>query len=95
MATDTDTAVVVAYMVLFFMQQYLLNTQGVERAPALFDDRLKWHRIIEKHGSRSSVKRHLRMSLDSFNQLFSYIRPALEVDVTQSSRRGGAILPEI
>jgi hypothetical protein len=35
------------------------------------------------------------MSYESFNKLLSYIRPDLEVDLIQSSRRGGAILPEI
>jgi hypothetical protein len=40
MATETDTAIVVAYMILFFMQQFLLNTHGDDRAPAMFDGQL-------------------------------------------------------
>jgi hypothetical protein len=95
MANDTDIAIVVAY-ILYFLQEYLLKLQEEERAPALFDDCLDWGRITARHGSRASFKWHLRMLLSSFNKLLSYIRPELEVDILQSSRRGGgAIIPEI
>jgi hypothetical protein len=41
------------------------------------------------------LKQHLRMSHASFSKLLSYIRPELEVDLLQSSRRGQSIIPEI
>jgi hypothetical protein len=86
MAINEDVAVFVAYMIYYFMQEYLLQARADDRAPALFDDRLNWARIIAKHGTRSSFKRHLRMSLPSFNKLLSYIRPELEVDELQSAQ---------
>jgi hypothetical protein len=95
MANDTDIAVVIAYLIYFYMQECLFNTQGRSRLPALFDDCLDWGRIIARHGTRASFKRHLHMSLSSFNKLLSSICPELEVDILQSSQRGGAILPEI
>jgi hypothetical protein len=95
MTNDTDIAVVIAYMIYFYMQECLFNTQGHSWLPALFNDRLDWGRIVGRHGTRASFKRHLCMSLSSFNKLLSYISPELEVDILQSSRREGAILPEI
>jgi hypothetical protein len=60
----------------------------------MFDDRLDWGRIVARHGSRAAFKRHLRMSLASFNKLLSYIRPKLEVDELQSLRGGVLSFPK-
>jgi hypothetical protein len=45
---DGDTtAVLVAYMIYYFMREYLFNAMGEDRAAAFFDDRLDWNRIVE------------------------------------------------
>ena len=48
-----------------------------------------------KHAGRQDLKRHLRMSHISFNQLLSFLRDKLEVDNRMASLRGGTILPEL
>jgi DDE superfamily endonuclease len=66
-----------------------------ERAPSMFEQRLSWEAIRDRHSNRSNFTRHLRMSLESFEQLLGYIRPSLVVNEEMAARRGGAILPEI
>ena len=48
-----------------------------------------------KHAGRPDLKRHLRMSHNSFRRLLSFLRDKLEVDNRMGSLRGGAILPEL
>jgi hypothetical protein len=67
----------------------------VTRAPALFDQRLIWDKILKKHSDHAAFKRHLCMSPSSFAKLLSYIRPALKADESQALHRGGVIMPEI
>jgi DDE superfamily endonuclease len=65
------------------------------RSPAMFDQRLQWEAFWTKHAGRPDLRRHLRMSADSFVRLLSFIRDKLKVDKQMGSLRGGAILPEL
>ena len=65
------------------------------RSPAMFDQRLQWEAFLAKHAGRPDLKRHLRMSQDSFGRLLSFVCDKLEVDNRMGSLRGGAILPEL
>jgi hypothetical protein len=65
------------------------------RDPSVFDQRLNWEEYVRKHGNRQFFRRHLRMTVPSFNKLLSYIREDLEVDQEMASLRGGVIIPEI
>jgi hypothetical protein len=44
--SEADCTLIVAYMIYYFMQQYLLATEGDSHSAALFDDRLNWDRIV-------------------------------------------------
>jgi hypothetical protein len=92
---DGDTTAVVAYMIYYFMREYLFNDVREDRVAAFFDDRLDWNRIVQRHGSRAAFKRHLRMSQSSFNKLLSYIPHDLKVNQVQGTQQGGAIIPVI
>jgi hypothetical protein len=67
-----------------------------ERAPPVPEQRLNWDNYVEKRNRRpEEFRRHLRMSLQSFNKLLGYIRHDLEVNELMASLRGGTIIPEI
>lgn len=66
-----------------------------ERAPPLFTQRLNWDEFVGIHGDRRDFRRHMRMSLSSFNKLLSYIKEDLQNDEDMAARRGGPILPEL
>ena len=91
---DDDYTIIVATAVLLALAGAARN-HLVTRAPSLFEQRLIWDGIIERHGERANFRRHLRMRRDSFDKLLGYIRDDLEVDHHMAARRGGAILPEI
>lgn len=74
---------------------YILTFIKNERAPPLFAQRLNWEEFVHIHGHRRDFKRHMRMSLHSFNKLLAYLRKDLECDEEMAGRRGGAILPEL
>jgi hypothetical protein len=66
------------------------------RSISIKHQRYKWKQYIKKYGNNPRfVKRHLRMTLISFNKLLSYIKAELVVNEFQAARRGGAILPEL
>jgi hypothetical protein len=65
------------------------------RAPSMFEQRLIWDTIVERHGDWSSFVRHIRMRRESFDKLLDLIRDKLEADHNQAARRGGIIMPEI
>ncbi len=46
------------------------------RRPALFDERLHWSTFSNKFGNRVEFKRHIRVSLSSFNKFMDLLRPA-------------------
>ena len=66
-----------------------------ERNPTIFDERLRWDLFVKKFGDRAEFKRHIRMSVESFDILLGYIRERLEVDAEMARRRGGQIYPEL
>ena len=65
------------------------------RRCSTFDQRLCWSTFVSNHGRRTELKRHLQMSLTSFEKLLTFIRPSLEVDTAMADLRGGVIIPEI
>jgi len=92
-----DNNILYAVFALFAYMVQLAAVLGFkeERDSSLFEQRMIWSRIVERHSTRFPFKRHLRMELQSFNKLLSFIRQDLEVDMLQAARRGGAILPEL
>ena len=66
-----------------------------ERNPTIFDERLRWDLFVKKFGDRAEFKRHIRMSVESFDILLGYIRERLEVDAEMARRRGGQIYPKL
>jgi len=92
---DNNTLYAVIALFSYMVQLAASVLFKEERLPSLFEQRLTWARIIEQHTSHFPFKRHLRMELESFNQLLSYIRHDLEVDQEQAARRGGAIVLEL
>jgi hypothetical protein len=75
--------------------QSISTFSRTRRNPMLFNDRLQWDDFIQKFGGRTELKRHLRMSAESFLKLLGHIRPSLEVDPDMTGRRGGQIHPEL
>ena len=71
------------------------NLSPTSRRCSTFDQRLCWATFVSNHGRRTELKRHLRMSLTSFEKLLTFIRPSLEVDRAMADLRGGVIIPEI
>jgi len=92
---DDDILYLLVCLLAFINQAAAVVGSIKERSPSLFEQRIMWEKIIERHAGRFPFKRHLRMEVESFNRLLSMIRPSLEVDEVQAARRGGAILPEI
>jgi hypothetical protein len=78
---------------LYSILPWLLGDE--ERNPSIFDQRLNWAAYVEKWSNHHMFKRHLWMSLSSFEKLLSYIRDDLEVNETMSNLRGGPIVPEV
>jgi DDE superfamily endonuclease len=76
-------------------QECFFEDDANERAPALFEQRMAWDKILDTHGDTQRFTRHLRMTKESFMRLLEYIKDDLLVDESQASRRGGVILPEI
>jgi hypothetical protein len=58
-----------------------------KRDPSIFEQRLIWETIFEKHGSRANFKRHLHISPKSFHKLLSYVKKEFEVDAVQANHR--------
>ena len=71
------------------------NLSPTSRRCSTFDQWLCWSTFVSNHGRRTELKRHLRMSLTSFEKLLTFIRPSLEVDTAMADLRGGVIIPEI
>jgi DDE superfamily endonuclease len=92
---ETDSDEFIALYSIIAVTAILIIVNPVTRNPSIFDQRLKWDEFAGKHGSRTVFKRHMRMSLASFNKILGYIRADLEVDNRMAALRGGAIMPEI
>lgn len=93
---DNNVVIVVLLAIFTYISQVVSAcTAIIDRNPSLFEQRMLWNRIIERHSGRFPFKRHLRMEVESFDKLLSYIRADLEVDQRMAALRGGAILPEI
>ena len=73
----------------------VLNLSPTSQRCSTFDQRLCWSTFVSNHGRRTELKRHLRMSLTSFDKLLTIIRQSLEVDTAMAELRGGVIIPEI
>ena len=61
----------------------------------VLQQRLCWHRFVFEKSRLRNFHRHLRMSLDSFNKLLSFLLPRLINDEQKSNGHGGAIIPEL
>jgi hypothetical protein len=65
------------------------------RNPCIVEQRLLWDTFTGRFGARREFTRSIRMKLESFNLLLSYIRNDLTVDEIQASRKGTPIIPEL
>ena len=81
------TSVVVVLILLCRKQQ--------SNNSALFHQRLTWDAFIQENEGRPELTHLLRMELDSFLLLLSYIWNFLEVDESKAASRGGKIIPEL
>jgi hypothetical protein len=93
-SNDEDYSILLSAMLLF-SQAVLLWSQRETRAPSMFAQRIIWNQIVEKHSECTAFKRHLQMSLESFNKLLTYIRPSLLIDERMAWLQGGPILLEL
>ena len=73
----------------------LLRRKQQSNNSALFRQRLTWDAFIQENEGRPELTRLLRMELDSFFLLLSYIRNFLEVDESKAASHGGKIIPEL
>ena len=73
----------------------VFNLSPTSRRCSTFDQWLCWSTFVSNHRGRMELKRHLRMSLTSFEKLLSLIRKSLKVDSAMAQLRGGLIIPEI
>jgi len=92
---DEDLAVLTICLATFIISLAGYVSLNLERNPSIFDQRLMWGKIVERHSHQFPFQRHLRMRMESFNLLLSYIRDELEVDKEMADKRGGPILPEL
>ena len=81
-------ATVVVVLILLHWKQQSNNS-------TLFRQRLTWDAFIQENEGRPELTYLLRMELDSFLLLLSYIRNFLEVDESKAASRGGKIIPEL
>ena len=72
----------------------LIERQETERARAKLHQRLLWNDFLLEYGDGKTFKRHLRMSITSFNKLLNLLRPVIERDETMA-RHGSYIRPEL
>jgi hypothetical protein len=80
---------------LFVCQSLQLQQLSQKRDPSMFEQRLIWETIMEKHESRTKFKYHLRVSPKAFNKPMSFIKSDMEVNGKQASRRGRPFFPEL
>ena len=73
----------------------VFNLSLTSRRCSTFDQWLCWSTFDSNHGRRMELKRHLCMSLTSFEKLLSFIRKSLEVDLAMAQLRGRVIIPDI
>ena len=73
----------------------VFNLSPTSRRCSTFDQRLCWSTFVSNHGRQTELKRHLHLSLTSFEKLLTFIRPSLEVDTAMADLQGGVIIPEI
>jgi hypothetical protein len=66
-------------------QECFFEDDANERAPALFEQRMAWDKILDTHGDTQRFTRHLRMTKESFMRLLGYIKDDLWVDESQAS----------
>lgn len=93
--TMDDRLLLINVLFNFMLCCYTYVVLNEERAPSVFEQRLIWEKIVERHANRFPFKRHLRLKIESFNILLEYIREDLEVDTEMAAKRGGAIVPEL
>ena len=83
---------------LCVMASFLVSESENNRLPnnpPVFQQRLCWSQFINEKRRLGNFHRHLRMSLQSFNRLLSYIRPGLIEEENRAAGRGGLIIPEL
>ena len=99
-STMTDLPIDNNYTILAALAVVLYSTIAARdytrrRSPTMFEQRLIWDGIMERHSEPAGLHCHRQMRRKSFDKLLGYIRDDLEVDRQMAARRGGAILPEI
>jgi hypothetical protein len=91
----TLTAAMLFFQNIMAFVAVILDETPAVRNRSLLTQRMMWDDYILKFSSRPSfIKRHLRMTLESFYKPLGYIRTELEVDVSKAGK-GGPILPEL
>ena len=83
--TKVNTAVIQAFIIL---------EDDEQRRKSISLQRADWNRFIELNSERPILRRHLRMSLKSFQNLLELIREPLEINNQMGVLRGGPIIPE-
>ena len=58
----------------------VFNLSPTSQRCSTFDQQLCWCTFVSNHRGRIELKRHLHMSMSSFDKLLSYIRTSLKVD---------------
>ena len=58
----------------------IFNLSPTSHRCSTFDQQLCWCTFVTHHTGRIELKRHLHMSMSSFDKLLSYIRESLKVD---------------
>lgn len=92
---DDDLAELLAVLHLLLVCTAALSVLPDQRNRSLIDQRLAWFEYCARHHQRGTLKRRLRMEMDSFNKLVILLRDELEVDSSAADKRGGAIIPEV
>lgn len=94
--TNSTKSIVAWIDIITIIVALLLTKTPLSRSPTTNCQKLVWKKFISRYGKDDKfIKRHLRMSLQSFYKLLSYIKKDLIVSEYFSEKRGGSVLPEI
>lgn len=89
-------------LMLNFLQVVILINKVIKKHPIIkinkhntIHQKLLWKLYLQKHQDKQHfIKRHLRMSIDSFNKLLSYIKKDLVISEYHSNKPN-AVTPEL
>jgi hypothetical protein len=67
-------------MVLLFTMHFLSGTEDSKQSPTIFEQRLNWTKLTERHQDHDVFCRHIRMSVASFDKLLGFLRDDISVN---------------